>query len=224
MRLYVVRFYQGEDEETEWLLAEIRNVGRRRLADSREAVGTVEGESKRSRPLATVLPGEEAIQKALARKSTFEFQDTPLTDVVDYLKDAFKIEIQIDTKMLSDQGTGTDSPVTIKAPNITLRAALKQILSPMELSWTIQDEVLLITTSDEAEAWFVTKVYAVDDLPDSALPTKLNPAKDNIGTYKLISSDAVRALVVTASYARQEDLAAKLAILRKKAGQNQSRR
>jgi hypothetical protein len=217
VQLLAARIRQNEDSEIEWLLAEIRKIGRRRSADSERPAVAAESGSTPPRRLATVLPGEEAIQKALARKSTFHFWRTPLTDVIDYFKDLFKIEIQFDRRALSDQGTSADSPVTIKASDITLRVALKRILRPHGLCWTIQDETLLITITDEADSHLVTKVYAVDDLPDRDLPTKTDPMKD-ISSRTVISSDAVRALVVTAPYADQEAIAAKLAAAREKAG------
>jgi hypothetical protein len=223
VQLLAVRLYPGEDEETEWLLAEIRRIGRNQPAGSREPVRAAERGSKRSLPLATILPGEEAIQKALAQKGSFGFHKAPLTDVIDYLKDQFKIEIQLDRKALSDQGTGTDSAITINASDITMRTALARILTPLELSWIIQDEVLLITISDEADSRLFTKVYAADDLSDCDLPTKTDPTKD-IGARMIISSDAVRTLVVTAPYAIQETIAEKLAALREKADRERDRK
>ena len=111
-----------------------------------------------------VRGGEAAIQKALARPTQMEFLDTPLGDVIDYLKDHHKIEIQLDCRALEDVGIGADTPITKNLKGISLRAALNLILRDLSLTWAIYDEVLLITTPEEAEERLKTRVLDVADL------------------------------------------------------------
>jgi len=80
------------------------------------------------------------------------------------LKKTQKIEIQLDTKALEEVGVGTDKPVTIKLKNVTLRSALRHILRPLDLVYTIQDEVLLITTPEVIESNLIVEIYPVRDL------------------------------------------------------------
>lgn len=108
---------------------------------------------------------ETAIEDALNETTEIEFpEDLPLTDVIQHLKERHRIEIQLDLKALGDVGIGTDSPVTVNLRGISLRSALKLLLRPLNLTWRIADEVLLITTQEEAEAQLFTKVYDVSDL------------------------------------------------------------
>ena len=109
-------------------------------------------------------PAEVKIRKALDEPTNLEFVETPLTDVIDYLKDLHGIEIQIDNKALEDAATGTDTPVTRNLRGISLRSALRLMLGPLDLAYVIKDEVLLITTKEKADAELVTKVYPVADL------------------------------------------------------------
>ena len=92
------------------------------------------------------------------------FVEAPLTEVLDYLKDRHKIEIQIDTKALEDAGVGADTPVTVDLKGISLRSALRLMLKKLSLTYLIKDEVLLITTPEEADNQLTTKVYPVADL------------------------------------------------------------
>jgi len=114
--------------------------------------------------------GEATIEQALATPTQMEFHDTPLTDVIEYLKDfhtqklGHPFEIQLDHKALSDAGIAKDAPVTMILKGITLRSGLNLLLRPLQLTWTIQDEVLLITTPEEAENQLTTKVLDVADL------------------------------------------------------------
>ncbi len=108
--------------------------------------------------------GEAAIMEALAKPTEMEFVETPLSDVIDWLKDHHHIEIQLDNRALSDVGIGSDTPVTKNVMGPTLRSALRLLLRDLNLTYMIQDEVLLITTLEEAESRLTTKVLDVSDL------------------------------------------------------------
>ncbi len=113
-------------------------------------------------------PAAEGIEKALKRPTEFSFIDTPLADAVDTLKKKHKIEIQIDRKALDDVGLDPATiPITKNCKGISLRSALRLILRDLDLAYVIQDEVLLITTPEEAETRLRTKIYAVGDLRGS---------------------------------------------------------
>ncbi len=107
---------------------------------------------------------EEKIREALEENTNFEFIETRLSEVVDYLRDLHDIEIQIDQKALDDVGIGTDTPVTRNLKGIRLRSALRLMLRELDLTYVIRDEVLLITTPEEVENLLTTKVYPVADL------------------------------------------------------------
>jgi hypothetical protein len=111
-------------------------------------------------------PGAQvaAIERALDSATQIEFVETPLQDVVDYLKDYHHMEIQIDTKALKEAGIEPTRPITKNLKGISLRSALKLMLREIKLTYVIQDEVLLITTPQEAAAHLTTKVYPVADL------------------------------------------------------------
>ncbi len=109
-------------------------------------------------------PAEKRIEEALRSPTQIEFVETPLSDVVDYLRDYHKIEIQLDKKALGDVNIGTDTPVSKTLRGISLKSALRLMLRELQLTYIIQNEVLLITTPEEADARLVTKVYPVADL------------------------------------------------------------
>jgi len=113
---------------------------------------------------AELRAGEEAIKQALAEPTSLAFVETPLRDVLDFIQSKHKIIVMIDRKALDDVGLGADSTVTINISNVTLRSGLRLMLRPLDLTWIIADEVLLITTADEANNRLVTEVYEVGDL------------------------------------------------------------
>ena len=102
-------------------------------------------------PAAEALPApaerEAAIEKALASPTQIEFVETPLQDVIDYLKDYHHIEIQIDTKAFNDAGVDPSTTISKNLKGISLRSALNSMLRELELTYVIQDEVLLTSVS-----------------------------------------------------------------------------
>ena len=106
------------------------------------------------------------IEEALASATQLDFNEAPLQDVIDYLKTAKEIEIQIDKRVLEDVNVTSDTPVTINVKGIRLESALRLMLRNMqpELTYMIKNEVLLITTPDIANEELVTKLYPVGDL------------------------------------------------------------
>jgi hypothetical protein len=103
------------------------------------------------------------IEQALDQLAELHFSETPLEDVVRQLADTFAIPIVIDRRSLDDVGLGTDTPVTISLKGITLRQALRHMLSELDLTYIVRNEVLKITTPEESERETPTLIYPVRD-------------------------------------------------------------
>ncbi len=116
-------------------------------------------------PFATPLTAAEAkLYKALETPTLVEFVETPLADVILYLKDYHKAEITFDQRALDDAGVGADTPITMNLRGVTMRSALEMILRKHRLSPIVQNEVILITTEKEAERKRDTCIYDVAEL------------------------------------------------------------
>lgn len=107
---------------------------------------------------------EQRIQEALASQITapMEFVDAHLQEVVHLLQDEYSIPIELDLRALDDIGIGPEEPITINSRNVRLRSALRRLLDQLDLTYTVKDEVLLITTPDEAAVDLETRVYPID--------------------------------------------------------------
>jgi hypothetical protein len=104
------------------------------------------------------------ITTTLDEETSFDFNELPLTDAIHYLRDKHTIEIQIDTKMLEAESIGVDTPVTRQLQGVTLRSGLRLMLDPLELTYLVKDEVLLITTAKAASIDRSVRIYPVGDL------------------------------------------------------------
>ena len=180
---------------------------------------------------------EAKIRAALEQPTQIEFVETPLKDVIEYLKDKHKIEIQLHSSALKEAGVDESEPVTKNLKGISLRSALRLLLDERQLKYVVHNGVLLITSPGKAESeeWMVTRAYAVDDLaaPQHGKPADLRPLKDLLtntvasktwednggaGTLSEILVNR-RPLLVVAQFSEvQEKIEDTLAMLRKAGG------
>ena len=102
-----------------------------------------------------------------------EFADTPLSDVVDFCAGHLDINIRLDSKGLADAAVDPLVPITfsLRKP-IAFESALQLILDELDLTFTVQHEVLLITSKEKADEILTTKVYFVGDLFAAAQPRR----------------------------------------------------
>ena len=127
-------------------------------------------EAERSRGLSAREATERRIEEALQSPTEFDFVEVRLTEAIDYLKDLHGIEIQLDPYALASEGLGTDLLITRQLKGISLRSALRLTLRDFDLTYVVQDEVLLVTTQERARNTRKTKVYTIGDLMLPRLP------------------------------------------------------
>ncbi|MCY2990442.1 MAG: DUF4974 domain-containing protein [Planctomycetota bacterium] len=104
---------------------------------------------------------EKTIAQALGAPTRLEFVETPLEDVMAFLRDQHNITIEIDKKALDNVGIGTDTPITKNLKDVSLRSALRLILRDLGLTYVTDHEVLTITSQDEAAANPQVRIYNV---------------------------------------------------------------
>lgn len=104
------------------------------------------------------------VRQALDQPITAEWVDVSLSEVVGALYGQAKVPIFIDVRALEEYGIATDEPITLKVENLALRHVLRRLLRPLELSYVVRDEALVITTEEEAEMELLTVIYPVAHL------------------------------------------------------------
>jgi Mg-chelatase subunit ChlD len=107
---------------------------------------------------------EQRIYQELGKNTTIDVVEMPLKDVVLYLTETHNIPIVLSLKKLEEASVSSDTPITKSLRGITLRSALRLILKELELTYVVRDEVMQITTPEDAESQLITKVYPVGDL------------------------------------------------------------
>ncbi len=131
-----------------------------------------------------VAAAEQRIEMALDQRLVrpLEYEREYLTVVMEDLAEQYDIPVVFDKSALAEVAIKPESEVTISVRDITLRSALNLMFRQPrveDLTYSVHDEVLLITTEDYRDERLVTRVYRVDDLlklqPPQAQELELYP-------------------------------------------------
>lgn len=131
---------------------------------------------------------EEALQSALQSDTEAKFPEIPLDEVVIYFSEVHNIPISIQTKDLEDVGMSIDQPISFDYSMITLKNALLQILDPLNLTYVVDREMILITSKAKAAEMMKTRIYPVGDLcssPDDYLSLEHAIRNSKLGNWKV---------------------------------------
>src|SRR5436190_537251 len=149
---------------SQWLVAALALsalctvVGQLRSADGEKpASGDLKNDAK---PSVSRRVGEEIIRKELAAPADLQFKNVLLSEVIPAIADKHHIEIQFDEAALKDASIDPSGiRVSVEIRGVSLGAALKAILSPLNLTYQRTNEILTITTTDRANAQLITRIY-----------------------------------------------------------------
>ena len=103
----------------------------------------------------------EMIRRLETTRLTMDFNDAPLPEVIDFLRDVTNVDIIIDPTVLREQG---DVRSSLKVKDIPAANALNLLLGLSGLDYTIQNGVVLITSKDAVERKSYTRAYDIRDL------------------------------------------------------------
>src|SRR5262249_39063475 len=107
--------------------------------------------------------------------SNIEFNQTPLSEVINNLRSLSGLPIMFDAAALEAEGLSTAKPITVNpgAP-ISTRNLLHVTLEQAGMSFVVEHDMVKITTLKKSKGRLFTKVFSVDDLvtpiPNFALP------------------------------------------------------
>jgi len=97
------------------------------------------------------------------------FEETPLEQVMDWLRDFTELNISVRWQTLEDAGVRRDTPISIQARNLTLSQVLWLVMneaagSEVKLAYRASSSLLILSTEEDLSREMVTKVYDVSDL------------------------------------------------------------
>jgi len=107
---------------------------------------------------------EKAIMKALSDAVTVDFKNSKLEDVIGYFETITGQNFILDKESLKDVEASYDSPVTFSGKGMSLRTALRLILSGLGLTYVVKNEAVLVTSVQRAREMMVARRYYIGDL------------------------------------------------------------
>ncbi len=93
----------------------------------------------------------QRIEKVLDQKVTFDFKDKPLADVAQFLERLTQENFVVDPLARKAGRIDLKTPVSGSAKDVPLREAIRKLLGPAGLTFTVRDEVVLLTTQKGPE-------------------------------------------------------------------------
>ncbi len=126
---------------------------------------------------------QDAIERKIqAIRIDADFNETPLVEVADFLRDLANINVLID-----QAAKDKDVKVTFKAKGITGKTFLNLVCSANELGTMVKDGILVITTKENAMGDVHLEIYEVTDI---VMPIKHFPGREiNFGDDGVVFTD-----------------------------------
>ncbi len=137
------------------------------FSDLKEWTKLTENRNRMSRAEQDGLsPAAHAIYEKLKQTVQVDFKNRPLSEVAKVLSDMTGIMIHIDPTGLASEGLQPDVPINLTTGSqlLQLRTALSLMLGQHNLSYRVQDEVLIITSARNTAEANYPKTYSVKDL------------------------------------------------------------
>ena len=106
----------------------------------------------------------KSIEQALDEQAEVDAIDQPLIDVIRQLRDGTGQNFAIDLPALEEEGVTTSTAVSLQLRGVTLRSALKILLSEFNLTWIVENEVIKITSVTRAMGTLDVRAYRVGGL------------------------------------------------------------
>jgi type II secretory pathway component GspD/PulD (secretin) len=107
---------------------------------------------------------EREIERRLLTPANISAHNQALGQVFDDLSNYYGVNIVPDRRVLEEAGISLDRPVDIRVDNITLKSGLKLLLDQVGLTYVIEDEVLKVTTKENAHGKLEMRAFPVAEL------------------------------------------------------------
>jgi len=128
--------------------------------------------------------GQDTARKALdVPVKQLSVDGISLEKTLNYLRDVSGANLVVNWKILEQAGVTKDTTITLNVKDLPLKKMMRLVLdqaSPnAQLVFDVSENVITVTSQEEADRHMVTKVYAVDDL--LLQPTNKQPPPLNLG-------------------------------------------
>ncbi|MBI2804328.1 MAG: hypothetical protein HYX68_05010 [Planctomycetes bacterium] len=141
----------------------------------------IKGDGSITHPLRD--PKERAIEYRLKQPISLNFNNVPLDQAIKDLTVLSGVQVVPDYAALDEAKISMQSPLSISVDNIDMKSALNLLLNRLKLSYTIENQVLMITTPNRTVGRQVRITYPIGDL---IIAVEDHPMPEVANMYKAI--------------------------------------
>ena len=110
-----------------------------------------------------------------------QFIDTPVDEVVGYLRQLHGFNIVLDQEAMKSHGLKVDMPITRNIEGLTLHSALNILCDENGLGWYVENEAIMVTSAKAANEHMTVRAYELEMMPGIeevalAIPNAISPA------------------------------------------------
>jgi serpin B len=131
------------------------------LAQLRKLAST-EGQGVAPPRRSDVAAENARIFTALEQRQDWDFQKKPFTEALAMIEAAIGVDVVLDRYSVAAGPQFTANPVVLH--EATARAALEAAIPSSDLTWTILDDLIFVTATEEAEQFLAVQVYDLNGL------------------------------------------------------------
>gem|GEM_PF-2176861 len=173
---------------------------------------------------------ERAIAEKLATNVSFSFVEETLENTLRIIAEGQEMPIQLDRRALEATAYTPDTPVNLSLQDVTLRSFLEMLLRDLDLTYTVQGEVLVVTAPEVAERYPLARIYwlegtglaggsgrAMNQSIESTLSPDSWQSSGGRSTLRIISggADSRPAIIVSAPYTLHHQIENVLSAMRR---------
>jgi hypothetical protein len=93
------------------------------------------------------LPSQQTEKRLASSPATYEFIETPLSEVLGFVSDAVQVKVHLNRRALGERDISADAPVSISLKDVKHRTALRLILDSVDKSlfFSVVDGVVVVS-------------------------------------------------------------------------------
>jgi hypothetical protein len=110
------------------------------------------------------------LQSMLEQRIEAEFEELPLADTLKFIEDSTGIQFYVKRKMLEEAGLSMDVPVTQHLRQVRVSTLLDLMFEELHLTYYEKDDLIIVSTPEEAESHPEVRVYDCRDLLGLPMP------------------------------------------------------
>jgi len=143
------------------------------------------------------LDANAQTQAKLEKLIDVEFIEQPLSKVIANLAADTKVQFFLDTRILNEAGINTDAIVTLSMKNVPAEMIMRLIFRNLNLAYWLDNGVVFVSTTEEADANLESRVYRIDDLLSSPPTDKYQEIPDGSAKKQKVNYDRLIDLITS---------------------------